>query len=226
VSAVANVLVCASADLASSLETTVIWRDEFTRRLVGTLEEALKLASSARLVLVERDLPWALELVQRIRREEATRSLSVAVLASADFLPVEMELLQGGANGVLRLPVDADWDKRLARLLQVTARRKARVPIQLQVEASFGPSGEAFTAETVDVSETGMLVESGVPLGLGHEVDFAFQLPARSGLVSGRARVARVASSHRYGLEFTDLGGEAFDLLREFLQEARPEPAP
>jgi hypothetical protein len=223
VTAVANVLICAEGDLGPALETTLVWRGEFTRRIVASLEEALKFAPLARLVLVERDLPWAVELVRSIRQEAATRSLSVAVVAPDDFLPVEMELLQAGANGVLRLPADSDWDKRLARLLQVAARRKARAAIQLQVEATFGPSGEPFGAETVDVSESGMLVESGVPLGLGLEVDFAFQLPGRPGLVAGRARVARVAAHHRYGLEFTDLGGEALDQLREFLQEALPK---
>lgn len=60
-----------------------------------------------------------------------------------------------------------------------------------------------------------MLVECGWALELGSEVDFALQLPGRPGLVSGRARVMRLAAHHR----FTDLGGEEYERLRAFVEE-------
>ena len=131
----------------------------------------------------------------------------------------ELELLEAGANAILRLPASPEWDRRLARLAQVSLRRKARVAVHLKVEASLGPAEEPFTADTLDLSETGMLVECGWPLELGSEVDFALQLPGPPGLLSGRARVMRLAAHHRYGLEFTDLGGEEYERLRAFVEE-------
>jgi hypothetical protein len=166
--------------------------------------------------------PTAADIVKSIRREPATRALSIAVLAPDEFSPKELALLEAGANGVLRLPADEEWDKRLARLLQVATRKQARVPIHLQLEASFGESEVPFTADTVDISETGMLIESPMRLGLGHELNFAFQLPDQPRLISGQARVARLAPGSRCGVEFTSLSGEALDALRAFIASELP----
>ncbi len=219
-----DVLICASEDLEPSLGGTVLWRQEFQRHFAGTLDEARSAALAARpaMVLLDRDLPWAADLVRAIRQHATTRRCSLAVVAHGDFQPVELELLEAGANAVLRLPPDEDWDKRLARLLQVTARRETRVPIHLQLEASLGAAEEPFTASTVNVSETGMLIQSPVPLGLGRELDFALQIPGMAGLISGRARVVRLASRYEYGVEFTDVDGDVLERLRDFLQVPRP----
>jgi hypothetical protein len=217
-----TVVICTERNLAPSLETTVLWRHDFSRQFAATLEDAQRLAASAALVLVERDLSWAADAVKALRRDSATRAISMAILAPDEFSPVELALLEAGANGVLRLPADDEWDKRLARLLQVATRKQARVPIHLQVEATFGESGEPFVADTVDISETGMLIESALRLEVAQELDFAFQLPSQSGLVSGRARVARQAKGNRFGLEFTSLSGEALEVLRAFVASELP----
>lgn len=214
----ATVLICAEGE-GPALEATVVGRGEFARRVAGSLEEASRFAAQATLVLLERDLPWALSFVRSLRGAAATPSVSIAVIAPGDDPgPAELELLEAGANAILRLPANAEWDRRLARLLQVSLRLKARVAIQLKLEASLSAADEPFTAETLDLSETGMLVECGWPLALGSELDFALQLPGRPGLVSGRARVMRLAAHHRYGLEFTDLGGEEYERLRAFVE--------
>src|SRR6187401_1602180 len=104
----------ADADLRPSL----VWRKEVTRRVVTHLEAARDaIRERPRLLLVERDLPWAAAFTRDIRGDEKTRATSIAVYAPPEFDPVEVELLDSGANAVLRLPVSRDWDKRLARLL-------------------------------------------------------------------------------------------------------------
>src|SRR5262245_11038910 len=114
-----TVVICAEKNLTPSLETTVLWRQEFTRQFAQTLEDAQRLAAGASLVLVERDLAWAADVVKALRADSATRGVSLAILAPDEFSPLELSLLESGANGVLRLPADDEWDKRLARLLQV-----------------------------------------------------------------------------------------------------------
>lgn len=221
-----DVLICSSEDLTPALEGTALWREAFARHYAGTLEEARRALATAKptLVLVERDLPWATDIVKAMRRDAATRRCPLAILARGDFEPRELELLEAGANAVFRLPPGEDWDKRLARLLQVTVRRDARVAIHLQLEATLGEARQPFTATTLNLSETGMLIEAGVKLDPGQELDFALQLPGVAGLISGRARVARFDGRYAYGLEFTDLAGEFLDRLREFLPAPRTDP--
>ena len=219
-----DVLICAAEDLAPELGSTVLWRQEFQRHFARTLEEARTALGAARptLVLVERDLAGAAPIVKAIRQDTASRRCSLAVLARGDFEPVELELLEAGANAVLRLPPGADWDRRVARLLQVTGRRDARVPIHLRLEATLGAAEPPFAATTLNLSETGMLVVAEAELALGQELDFALQLPGVSGMVSGRGRIVRLTKRFEYGLEFTDLQGDVLDRLREFLHAPRP----
>lgn len=220
----ASVLICSLDDPTPTLGGTVLWRQDFERHVARSDEEARQLVLSARpiLVLLQKDLPWAEGLVKWLRQEVGSRRISVAVVASGDFASAELGLLEAGANAILRLPPDADWDRRLARLLQVAVRREARVPIHLQLSASLGAAEEPFTASTINVSETGMLVQSAVPLGLGRELDFALQLPGNGGLISGRGRVLRIAGTCEYGVEFTLLEGPVLDRLRAFLKGFTP----
>ena len=212
-------LVCATPAMTEALRDTVVFRDEFERPQANTLEQARALAPSAALVLVERDIPWASDLVRALRSDPATRSLSVAVAAPYELGTAELELLQEGASAVLRLPVTDDWNRRLAGLLQVTARQKARLPIRLRMEGRLAPAQAPFTAEVLDLSETGMLVESGLALEVGCELEFSVPLPGSPAPLAGRARVVRPAGHHRYGLELLDLRGEAEARLRLFLAE-------
>jgi hypothetical protein len=211
-------LICCSgaASLEAGLAHTLVWRREFDRRFAVRLETAQALALEApEIVLVERDLDWALPFVTWIRRHPSARLLSVAILARGDVDPVELELLEKGANAVLRLPATAEWDRRLAGLTQIGVRKAVRVPVTFQVE--IGLSGETHAATSVNLSEIGMLVESSW-LDAGDDVHFAFRLPGRPGLVSGCGRVVRQVVPKRFGIEFTDLSGECLELMRSFLE--------
>jgi hypothetical protein len=213
------VLIFAASEIEAALDGTVLRRQEYERHFAGGLEAGLRLAKTLKpvLVILDRDFDRAPAVVKGIRKGPETRNCSLAVIARGDFQSAELELLELGANAVLRLPPDEEWDARLARLLEVNARREARVPIHIQLQATLGPE-DPFTAETVNISETGMLVHSTTPLGLGCEVDFAFQLPRTSGLLAGRARVVRYGAPGEFGLQFLDLDEDVLGRLRSFLQ--------
>src|SRR5438034_9723846 len=122
-----SALICAHADLEKDLGQTLLWRQDVDRHVVGRLEEARMMAVAARpsIVVVDRDLPWSERLIQALREDPATRGLSIVVVARGDFDPREVELLESGANAVLRLPADSEGDRRLQRLVSVPVRKEA-----------------------------------------------------------------------------------------------------
>jgi len=215
----AAVLIFGTGELGAALDGTMLRRQEYERHVADSLEAGLRMAKTLKpaLVLLDRDFDRAAAVVRGIRKDPATRRCSLAVVARGDFQSVELELLELGANAVLRLPMSEEWDTRLAGLLEVDARRETRVPIHIQLQATLGPE-DPFTAESVNISETGMLVHSTTLMGLGRDVDFAFQLPRTSGLVSGRARVVRFGGPGEFGLQFVDLDEDVLGRLRSFLQ--------
>lgn len=228
ISIVVTALVCCgdAGKAESDLGPSLVWRQEVTRRVVTQLEEAREaIREHPRLLLLERDLPWAASFTRSVRGDEGTRGTSIAVFAPPEFHSVEVELLQSGANAVLRLPASRDWDKRLARLLHVAPRQAVRVPMAVEIAA--GDEKHITLGSTLNVSETGVLVRFPAPLHLRADVGFTLRLPG-SDPVRGRARVVRASGRDCFGVEFSELDGESLDGIRDFvtLRQAPPAAGP
>ena len=112
-------------------------------------------------MLLDRDLQGAAALVKALRNDASTRGLSVVAMARGDFASSELVLLEAGVNAVLRLPPTGDWDDRLFRLIHVPARREVRVAVSLQLDLGLGATGDTFTAQALNLSVNGMLIETG-----------------------------------------------------------------
>ena len=134
---------------ALDLGQTLLWRRDVQRQVVTVLGAArAAIRERPSLVVFERDVPWAPEFIREVREDDATKATSIAVYARGEVDPVEMDLLSAGANAVLRLPVTRDWDKRLARLLQVPPRQAVRVPVFVEVEAEGATGRRSGPAST------------------------------------------------------------------------------
>ena len=213
-------LICTQADLQSDLGHTLLWRAGMERHVATRLEDARMMAVAARpdIVIVDRELPRSDRLVAALREDPSTRGLSIVVAARGDFDPVEVELLEAGANAILRLPAGPEWDERLPRLLNVPVRRQARFTVDFDVEAVVG--AEPASATALNLSVSGMLLESPVGLAVGDEVQLRFQIPDSEHAVATTARVVRVAAPGQYGVEFGRVEGDASERLHAFVTGA------
>ena len=212
------VLICSHADVQEDLRGTLLWRDGIERQVVAKMEEALMLAVAARprLVVVDRDLPWAARIVSALRGDPTTRGISLAVIARGDFDPAEIELLECGANAILRLPAGPEWNDRLQRLLDVPVRKETRFPVSFEVQAASNGSGAA-NARALNLSASGMLLETAAAVGLQEELRLQFRLPADSTPVRVAGQVVRVASPSRFGVEFRRLAPEEARRIQGYL---------
>jgi DNA-binding response OmpR family regulator len=215
-----QLLICAPSGLEAELRGTPLWRSDMERHLAASLEEAQTLVRSVSpdLVVVDRDLPRAPELVAALRADAATRRSSIVVVARGDHDPLEIELLEVGANAVLRLPPGPEWEVRLRALLAVPLRRQARLEVHLQVEG-FRAGGVPVEGMALDLSQTGMLLEVRTALRPGDDLDLRFHTPDRV-LVEARARVVRQAGPARYGVQFASLGTAEKERIRRFVESA------
>jgi DNA-binding response OmpR family regulator len=214
------VLLCAQSDLEPELSGTPLWRAEIERHLASRAEEAHMLAVASRpdLVAVDRELPGVARLVAALRADASTRRASIVVLARGDHDPLELELLEAGANAILRLPPGPEWEPRLRELLAVPVRRQARLAVHLQVEG-FRSGGTPVEGVALDLSQTGMLLEARVALRPGDDLDLRFHTPGRE-LIEARARVVRQASAVRFGVQFSGLGSSERERIRRFVEAA------
>ena len=213
-------LICSGADLASELAKTVLWRSGVERLTAGSFEQTRMMAVAGRpdLVIIDRDLPRSSELVSALRQDEATRHASIAIVARGDFQSLEIELLEAGANSVLRLPAGPDWDERLMRLITVPLRREARFPVQFRVHALLQDC-DTLGATALNVSLNGLLLETRLgALAVGEEVDMEAMLPGIEEPVPAQGRVVRQAGPGQFGVQFLRLGDEARQRIESFVQ--------
>jgi len=215
---VATVLICSATDLEAELASTLLGRHDVDRQQARRAEDARMLAVAARpqLVVVDRDLAGAEELVAALRRDAATRNASIVIAARGDLAASELGLLEAGANAILRLPVTPQWDDRLERLLSVPTRCSARFPVQFGVE-THGGTGPPTPALALNLSLHGILMESSVPVAVGDELGLLMRLPDAANPLNARGVVVREAGPTRFGVRFVQLDPVADDGIRRFV---------
>jgi len=214
------VLICSPVSLEDGLRSTCLWRDGVERHHASRVEEArtLALAARPRLVVVDRDLPGSVDLVEALRQEPSTRRLSVAVVVRGEFASMEVDLLEAGANAILRFPANAEWDERLTRLLEVPARREGRFSVHFAVDAYAGVAGGSGPALALNLSVNGVLLECPFPLAVGDELSLKFKLGDEGPTVVAGGRVVREAKAGRFGIQFRRLEGDGEREIRRFVE--------
>lgn len=217
------VLLCTHADVKDDLSRTLLWRDDVERRVVIKMDEALMFAVAAKpkLVVIDRDLPWASRAVTALREDPTTRGLSVVVMARGDFDASEVELLECGANAVLRLPAGPEWNDRLQRLMEVPVRKEARFPVAFEVETSSNGGGGKAEAQALNLSANGILIETGSPLEMQEEVQLQFRLAPAPDAIRVAGQVVRMAAPTQYGIEFRRVGAHEARRIQKFLDALR-----
>jgi DNA-binding response OmpR family regulator len=193
----------------------MLWREGLQRHEATRVEDALTTAAAARpqLIVIDRRLPRAQELITAIRKNAAVRSCSIVVLARGDFETAEIDLLEAGANAILRFPPGPEWDERLDRLLKVPARREARVAVQFGVEATHGE--ESANGNALNLSMHGMLLQTTAALSVGDSVTFSFRLPGA--FVDGRGTIVRQAGANQYGIFFDALERDGREQIERYV---------
>jgi len=210
-----TVLIGSESSFDDELVQTVLSREDVVRHWVQSADEVLEAASLLKpdLILLDRDMPDADRGVAGLRRDRGTRRTSIVIIARGELDPVEVELLEAGANAILRLPVTPEWDERLERLMEVPVRRETRLAVNFEVEARTGSGVESASATALNLSTSGMLIDSAFPLHIGDDVDFQFSLPGIDTPVKGCGRVVRQAGRTQFGVEFYGLEGDGPQVL-------------
>ena len=212
------VLICTHGDAEADLAGTLLWREGIERQVVAKMEEARMLAVAARprLVVIDRDLPWAARIVSALREDPSTRGLSVVVMARGDFESVEVELLECGANAILRLPAGPEWNQRLERLMDVPVRKETRFPVSFAVEAATN-GGAAANAQALNLSASGILIETECALAVLDEVELQIGLPVAIDPMRVAGQVVRLAAPSQFGVEFRRIGPEDSRRIQGYL---------
>lgn len=142
-----------------------------------------------------------------------TRDDPGALAASIDDPLLTVRTLQTGADELLMLT---------ANRLGVAARQASRMLVQIKVE--LGAAQILRACQSVNISETGLLLRSERPLPLETEVDLRFSLPYSSRSIQTRGRVVRYTNRGAEGfvglaVQFDDIGDEDREAIVAFIAD-------
>ncbi|MEO5762842.1 MAG: PilZ domain-containing protein [Vicinamibacteria bacterium] len=202
----AVVLICSTRSLDGILKDTVLFRSGIEREQVRTAAELQTRlgAGGVALACIHRDVAGIEALIRALRRSPALKRISFIILSDADFDPSEVELLEAGANAILRLPPGDDFNDRVGRLMEVPARRDVRLPVRLQVVATEG-FGSIVPVLCQNISSSGILIESNHHLNMGDEINVALRFEDSGELFAAVAHITRTAGPNRYGARFVEI---------------------
>jgi hypothetical protein len=213
-----TVLIYAKPDLESELSHTLFWRDDLERYVAERADDArmLALATEPHVVVIERDLPGALELIASLRSRSLPHPVSIVALhhVGADIRDDE---LASAVDAVLSLPPGPEWDDRLHKVLEMPIRKQERFEVHFGVETVL-PRQTSYQGQVLNMSTGGILIECpGLKLYPGDDVAVSLPLPDRGTPVKGRARVVRQPVEEQLGLRFEAFSGNGDARVRDFL---------
>jgi hypothetical protein len=126
---------------------------------------------------------------------------------------------EAGASFFLYKPIDKDRLLKLIRATQGTMehdrRRTRRISLESRVLLQFGV--EELEAQSVDISPSGIMVESDRTFPPGSLVLIRMHLSERMRSIMGEGSVVRIVGGNRMGIHFDRLAPEEAERLQEVL---------
>lgn len=158
-------------------------------------------------------------LVQLMRSSPSNNRVPIVMLTDYGDVKTMRRAFEAGVTFFLNKPLDP---KRMKGLLTgmrgamlVERRRYARLPLRTIVQ--YSAEKKQSKALSVNVSQTGMLLESSGGLSLGQAAELLFELPDIPGKLNPRANVVRKEPSDRTAVRFQKLSPEDQKALADFI---------
>lgn len=169
------------------------------------------------------------KIVDTIRHGmSASRNTSLLVLAQPHTADAVRPLIGRGVNRVMLLDDPPELiGQQVAELLNIAPRANLRFSTHLQT--SVGDGAVEVLGEVVNLSSSGLLIETDTSFEPGEQVVVTINLGGERGSVSAKAEVVRQANRERGGIDgigarFLSFAGDGKEKIEAVLDEALADP--
>lgn len=122
--------------------------------------------------------------------------------------------LEAGANDIILKPINpSEFLKKVGKYINIPVRRDIRIFVRIGVDGVRGTGPESFLGNTVNISMSGILIETSHTLSIGETVSCSFFAPGNSTPITAAGEVVRKADGRQpemnyYGIRFIDIKEE------------------
>lgn len=158
-----------------------------------------------------------LDLVRRVRHSEPNRGSVVVMLSDTEDVPSLRKAFGEGADLFLVKPIQGD---RLRRMLAAFPewkgkRHSARLPFFGDVLCNW--NGQDFQLRSLNISESGMLLQPAPEVEIGQEVQLEFKIAEIHSSLRVAARMVRKEGTRAAGVEFIELRPEELNAIHIYV---------
>jgi CheY-like chemotaxis protein len=160
-----------------------------------------------------------LALARRIRNSEANRETTIVMLSATDDVESLRKAFGEGADFVLTKPVAAGRLRPILAAMDSPGwkgkRHAARLPLLTEVRCTC--DDRQFRLRSLNISETGMLLQPSVDIEVGQEVALEFKIAEVRASLNVVARIVRKEGTARVGIEFIGLAPEHHNAIQLYV---------
>jgi CheY-like chemotaxis protein len=160
-----------------------------------------------------------LELVRRIRNSQPNRETTVVMLNATDDIESLRKAFGEGADFVLTNPVAAASLCPMLAAMDSSGwkgkRHAARLPLFTEVNCTW--NDRQFPLRSMNISESGMLLQASVDAEVGQEVGLEFKIAEVRSSLNVLARIVRKEGTERVGVAFIGLAPEDHNAIQLYV---------
>jgi len=202
-----------------NLEQTFLRRADCSIHTATTGLEAIKVAQEIHpdIILLDVEMPElnGIETTRILQNQTKLKGIPIIIVSSTKR---KDEALKAGAKEFLQKPIDENtFLSTILKYVPLKIRKDERREFSSPCSIVF--EGSKYEGKTKDVSISGILLETDVPLEIGSHLEISFSIPLdhQKKEIKAEAIVVRKAKDG-YGLGFFDISEGAKIYLKEFVE--------
>ncbi|HBR17719.1 MAG: hypothetical protein A3G39_08160 [Deltaproteobacteria bacterium RIFCSPLOWO2_12_FULL_43_16] len=214
------------------LEKTLLTRSNIQLLTALSGQEAINIHRKEKvdLILCDMYMPGMNgdEVCRAIRSDEDLKNVSI-IMVTTSAKDIDTCMAAGANDSILKPINPTELLKKVGKYVNIAMRRDIRILARIGVEGVKGVSSESFLGNTVNISSSGVLIETSHVFTIGENVSCSFFLPGNSTPINAEGDVVRKANGSQagmnyYGIRFIDIKEED-KLAIESYAKRHPEAA-
>lgn len=200
------------------LETSFLKRTDCSLFKAVNGLDALRIAKAEKpdVIFLDLEMPVmnGIECCRFIKSDVDLKNIPVVIITASTK---EEECYKAGCNSYVRKPVDEDrFLTEIKKFVQIKERNDRRVSVSLSANVNF--KGSKTPGTILNISKSGMLLDTREPFAVGTAVTVDFALPEAKSRIKAKAMVVRTVSEDgKFGLTFSDMDEKHQTTLNVFI---------
>ena len=160
-----------------------------------------------------------LELARRIRKSPLNVETAIVMLSANDDISILRKAFGEGADFVLAKPITTGSIRGMLAAMDSPGwknkRHAVRLPLITEVICTW--NDQQFPLRSLNISESGMLLQGSADLELGSEIGLEFKIAEFRASLNVLGRVVRQEASDRIGVGFVGLAPEDINAIQLYV---------